>query len=255
MNILVASLLIIFLIQFIFASIAIINKTDKFTDLSYGLTFVVHVWFLYLFYSEKTVPLLIISLMITLWGIRLATYLFKRILKIGKDKRFDDKREDPLKFASFWLLQFISIWIISLSYTLTMNIENVTSINTFSIIGITAWVLGLSLETIADYQKFIFKNDKKNKDLWIETGLWRYSRHPNYFGEIVMWWGIYVFSIPFLVGLQNLAILGPLFITLLLLFVSGIPLLEKKYDERYKNNKRYQQYKASTNLLIPWFKK
>ena len=123
------------------------------------------------------------------------------------------------------------------------------------ILGMIVWLTGLTIETIADSQKFKFKNDPKNKGSWIDTGIWKYSRHPNYFGEISCWWGIFIYSLSFQNGLSWLTIIGPVFITLLIMFVSGIPTLEKKYKERYKDNTDYQKYKNETNLLVPWFKK
>ncbi|MBN1168892.1 DUF1295 domain-containing protein, partial [Candidatus Woesebacteria bacterium] len=117
--------------------------------------------------------------------------------------------------------------------------------------GIMIWILGLIIEAVADQQKFTFKNNPKNKGRWIDTGLWKYSRHPNYFGEMFLWWGVFVFAIPFLNGLAWITILGPLYISFILIFVSGIPLLEKRYDEKYAVNEDYQNYKKATSLLIP----
>jgi steroid 5-alpha reductase family enzyme len=103
---------------------------------------------------------------------------------------------------------------------------------------------------VADWQKFVFKNREKNRGLWIQSGLWNYSRHPNYFGEILLWWGIFLYVTPFIQGLYWISVIGPLFITFILLFVSGIPLLEKKYDKKYVKNEKYQKYKSSTSVLI-----
>jgi steroid 5-alpha reductase family enzyme len=108
---------------------------------------------------------------------------------------------------------------------------------------------------LADWQKYNFKNKPENKDKWTDVGLWSYSRHPNYFGEILCWVGLFIAALSYLSGIKYLFIISPIYISALLLFVSGIPPLEKRYDEKYRDNERYQQYKASTPLLIPWLKK
>ena len=117
--------------------------------------------------------------------------------------------------------------------------------------GIVIWGLGLLIESVADQQKFKFKSKAKNKKKWIQTGLWRYSRHPNYFGEITLWWGLFLVALPYLKGWAFLGIVGPMFITFILLFVSGIPPLEKRYQKKYGKNKKYQKYVRDTSLLLP----
>jgi steroid 5-alpha reductase family enzyme len=121
-------------------------------------------------------------------------------------------------------------------------------------LGIIIWATGLVIETIADAQKFMFNNDPEKKGRWIDEGLWHYSRHPNYFGEILCWIGIYVYAFypEFEQGLVGL--ISPLFIILLLLFISGIPLLEKASDEKWGHNHEYKKYKRTTSVLIPKFK-
>ena len=109
------------------------------------------------------------------------------------------------------------------------------------------------IETIADHQKFVFKN--KNPKKFIKSGLWKYSRYPNYFGEMLLWWGLFIMITPYLGGISLLTIIGPIFITFILLFVSGIPMLEKSYNQKYGKDKEYQEYKRSTSKLIPWFPK
>jgi len=118
-------------------------------------------------------------------------------------------------------------------------------------VGFLLFVAGLLIETFSDAQKFRFKRKPENRNRWIQSGLWRYSRHPNYFGEILLWWGLFLVILPGLTGWQWLTVFGPISITILLLFISGIPLLEKSGDEKYGDNPEYQAYKNSTSLLIP----
>ena len=246
-NYILLALLISFAIQIFFFAIASSLKTDKVTDLSYGLTFII-ISLYFLFTKPLSFPNIILATMVILWGLRLATYLFVRILKTKTDKRFDGMRENFLKFAQFWILQGFSIWIISLPTVYFLNQDN-SNTNFISYTGFFIWAVGLIIETIADYQKFRFKN--QNKTGWIDTGLWKYSRHPNYLGELFVWWGIFLYIFPSLSGFGFLTVLGPIFITILLLFVSGIPILEKKADEKYGENNEYLSYKKKTGILFP----
>lgn len=244
------SLLISLIINLAFFFIASRLKTDKFTDLTYGLTFIVlGLFFLIKNQTYYTYQLLVSGLVIT-WALRLITYLFIRILKIKKDRRFDGIRENPLQFLKFWLLQAISVSLIMLPAVYILNLNQPRPINLIMVIGIIIWLLGLLIETLADWQKFTFKNKPANKNKWISSGLWAYSRHPNYFGEMLIWWGIFLVCLPFIAGLAWLTIIGPVFITCLLLFVTGIPPLEKRYGEKYGQDPDYQKYKKQTSRLF-----
>jgi steroid 5-alpha reductase family enzyme len=229
-------------------------KTDKLTDLSYAISFVALA--LYgLLYGGLTVPSLLLFISIFIWALRLGTYLFIRISKIKKDTRFDQMRTKFWSFLQFWVLQGISVWIVLIPSTLFF-LNKVENISVLSLIGLIIWFMGLSIEAIADIQKYRFINNPINTGKWIDTGLWSYSRHPNYLGEITLWIGIYIFTI---FGLNNLQILigliGPLYISLLIIFVSGIPILEKSADNKWGNDANYKDYKKKTAVLVPFFKK
>lgn len=249
-----------FLLQLIFFIFAFAFKTDKVTDLSYSLSFFLIVVVGYLFAPVKTLVALILVLSVSIWAFRLGAYLLLRIILIKADDRFDNMRNSLLKFGAFWVLQAVTVWILSLPIlsvfsAATYNLEGF-SLSFISVLGIFLWILGFIIEALADAQKFKFKINPENKDKWIQTGLWRYSRHPNYFGDILVWWGIFIISLPVILqqsAWHILTILSPLFISFMLVFVSGIPLLEKKQDLKYKDNKDYQAYKAKTNKLIIWF--
>ena len=251
MTLYLQTLLISLLIQIILFVYAYTNKTDKVTDFSYGLTFILLAVYAFSTQNVNQPYHVILLSMVILWGLRLITYLAIRISKMGRDKRFDGRRENFSRFAKFWLFQAFAAWIIMFPAIHVFSTNTIISITPLTIVGTLVWGSGLVVETLADMQKYRFKQDPKNKGQWIALGLWKYSRHPNYFGEMLCWWGIFVFSLPFQEGISFLTVLGPLFITFILLFVSGIPLLEKKYDERYKNNKQYQKYKMNTSILIP----
>ena len=246
---LLIALLISFVIQLIFFIFAAFFKTDKITDLSYGLSFII---IALIYFAQSTLGLnqILVTAFILIWGIRIAAYLFQRILKTKTDYRFDNIRNNILKLSGFWLLQAISVWIILLPALIILISNDNIAFNYFSLAGCTIWFFGIIIEYFADKQKFQFKKDPKNVNKWISTGLWKYSRHPNYFGEILCWWGIFFISLPFLSSWQYLTIIGPIYITNLLIFVSGIPPLEKKYDKKYASNKEYQEYKKRTSVFI-----
>ena len=243
--------IIIFVIQLVFFAFAAYFETDKVTDLSYGLSFVAIAAILLI--ANKTYYLwqILLVLMVAIWGIRLAGFLFIRVLKLKKDYRFDGIRENAARFGRFWLLQAISIWLIMLPGVAALGSNTNLSLNFAMYLGLAIWTVGFIIEAIADYQKYHYKNLKDKPSEWVSTGLWQYSRHPNYFGEMLIWWGIFIFILPILNNQLWLTAISPIYITLLLLFVTGIPPLEKKYDERYTGNKDYLSYKEKTSLLIP----
>jgi steroid 5-alpha reductase family enzyme len=250
LSIFLIALVVSLIINLTFFAFAYLNETDKFTDLSYGLSFVIVTWAYFLTSGGSNVQMLV-TWMVTLWGVRLAGFLFYRILKLKKDHRFDGIREDTIKFAKFWIMQAVAVWIILWPIIAILDYHKPMQIGFWTILGAVIWLKGWIIETMADWQKSAFKSNPHNKHKWVNIGLWKYSRHPNYFGEMLCWWGIFVISIPYLTPALWLVICGPIFITYLLLKVTGIPPLEKKYAETYGKNPEYLQYRNQTNLLIP----
>ncbi len=247
---LLGTFLITFGIQVAFFVFAAGFKTDKLTDFSYGLTFIILAALLMVFADLGDLRILVSGVLVIIWGLRLMVYLFVRILKIGKDDRFDGRRENVVSFAMFWLLQAAAVWIIMLPSIVVLSKPAGPPIGVFFYLGAALWVIGFLIETVADQQKFVFKNDPANKGKWIQHGLWKYSRHPNYFGEVMLWFGLFVMAVPVLSGWTWAVVLGPIFITVLLLKVSGIPLLEESADKRYGNLPEYQEYKRRTHIFL-----
>lgn len=254
MNEIFFALIISLAIQVILFIPAFIFKTDKLTDFSYSLTFIILTLFLLLTNNISTSKI-ILATMILIWAFRLGIFLFIRITKIKRDKRFDGVRESFIKFAQFWILQGIAVWVILIPsiFFLTQDL----AMTKLSCLGIFVWISGFLIETISDAQKFSFmQRNSKNKSKWISTGLWKYSRHPNYFGEMLCWIGIYLFVVSGLTTSQALiSIIGPLFIIFILLFGTGVPKLEQSADKKFGKIKEYQEYKRRTSLVILWPRK
>lgn len=235
---------------------AFIFKTDHLTDLSYALTFII-LAVAALLLNGITPTGLIVALMVVAWGLRLGIFLFVRIRKMKRDSRFDGVRESFAKFLKFWVLQGLSVWVVLISAIIFIT-QGYSSQGYAAVcwMGLLVWLLGLSTEAISDLQKYQFNQNKKNNGKFISTGLWKYSRHPNYFGEILCWTGMYIFV--FRIFSPTNMIIGlasPLYIATLLLFVTGLPPLEKFADEKWGKTKEYKEYKRKTSIMVPWFPK
>jgi len=241
--------LIIFLIQLLFFVIAFLFKTDKVTDLAYGLSFVI-LTLVNLFQNPRPDTWqIIVSLAIVIWGLRLTAYLFIRILKIKKDKRFDQIRKGFWSLAEFWIFQTVAVWLILLPYFIFLKKPTDHQPGWLSLTGLIIWLTGIIIETTADWQKFKFKN--KNPKKWTNIGLWKYARHPNYFGEMLCWAGLFLSVLPYLSGWELTTVVSPIFIIFMLLFVSGVPILAKRHQKKYGKKTAYKKYKRNTRLLIP----
>lgn len=224
-------------------------QTDKVTDISYSATFMISVLGLFVLRSSQDIVDKIVLSIIFLWAIRLGLYLLVRIHTMGRDNRFDHIRNSFKSFLGFWIVQGISVTIICLPVILSFNTGN-KNLTTIGYIGISIALIGFLIETVADNQKYSFK--KLNPDTFIQSGLWAKIRHPNYLGEILFWIGIFLISLS---GITNnilyLGVISPLWIVFLLIKFSGIPPLEKKWAEKYKDNVLFQNYYNKSYRLIP----
>jgi len=162
-------------------------------------------------------------------------------------------RSNPLKFGIWFFFQAVTVWVVHLPITILNSHDRNISLSVADFIGWGLWFIGLICETASDQQKFIYKNNPSHKDHWCDKGVWKYSRHPNYFGEICCWWGIFMSCAVIFLDLEWFSIISPLSITLLLMFGSGIPTTEKSTDLRFWENMEYQNYKKKTPILIPFF--
>ncbi|XP_042000715.1 uncharacterized protein LOC121750271 isoform X1 [Salvia splendens] len=236
--------------QLFFFVITALLKFDKVTDFAGSTNFVILAILTLVVKGSWHFRQVILSLLVIMWGLRLGIFLLMRILQWGEDRRFDEMRENLAKLAVFWIFQAVWVWTVSLPVTVVNASSRNPSLEAADIIGWIIWSIGISIEATADQQKLTFKNSPENRGKWCDVGVWKYSRHPNYFGEIFLWWGIFVAATPVLKNAEWLVILGPIFLTLLLLFVSGIPLLEESADKKYGNVPAYRHYKRTTSPLI-----
>lgn len=237
-------------INMLFFCMALIKQSDHFTDITYSLTYIA----LTLIYVLMHPPLgsrdLVAAILVVVWAVRLGSYLLMRIFWMGKDYRFDRMRGKPLRFLSFWILQALTVWIVLFPLYAMVVGPQTEYFDLISLAAVLIWAMGLGIETVADMQKFTFKA-KNPTGLWPDTGLWHLSRHPNFFGEMLVWWGFFLYVLPPVWPLRFLALLGPLFISFMLRFVSGVPLLEKSAAKKYGHFPEYQEYLSRTRLLIP----
>ncbi|XP_031493020.1 uncharacterized protein LOC116259371 isoform X1 [Nymphaea colorata] len=237
--------------QFLFFVVTALLRFDKVTDFAGSTNFVILAVLTLCVRGVWHFRQVVLSLLVVVWGLRLGLFLLMRILNWGEDRRFDDMRDNLGKLAVFWIFQAVWVWTVSLPVTIVNASDMNPGVKVQDIIGWIMWVVGFSVEATADQQKLQFKNSPGNRGNWCNVGLWKFSRHPNYFGEILLWWGIFVASTPVLEGAEWLVVVGPAFLTLLLLFISGIPLLEDSSDKRFGTRAEYLLYKKVTSPLIP----
>jgi len=243
------ALLVSFVINLCMFIVAFWLQSDKLTDISYAATFATIALSRFIT-SDNSLYHIALTLMILLWSIRLGGFLLYRVIKNGKDSRFAGMRENFLKFGQFWLVQTVTVWLVMVPSVFAL--DSTSTIGPRQVGAILLWLIGLVCESVADFQKFAFHNNTKNKNKWIATGIWKYSRHPNYFGEILIWVGIYLYALASLSPIHALVgLISPVFIIILLLFVSGIPILEKSAEKRWGTLPAYREYKRQTSVLIP----
>jgi steroid 5-alpha reductase family enzyme len=240
-----------FAIQWLVFIPSYLLQTESFYDLTGSITYISVTVVAVLLSPEVDGRSILLLGLVVIWAVRLGTFLFRRIRKAGKDARFDELKSSFPRFLLTWTLQ--GLWV---SLTLSAALAAITSttrkgLDIFALIGFLVWILGFAFEVIADTQKSRFRADPANKAKFIHTGVWAWSRHPNYFGEIVLWIGVMIIALPVLQGWQWVTLISPVFVTLLLTRVSGVPMLERRADEKWGGQEDYEAYKERTPVLIP----
>lgn len=193
----------------------------------------------------------VLLVMCAVWALRLGLFLFLRIHKDGSDKRFNDIKPSFMRFLMAWSLQGLWVFLTLSAVLIVVTTPGEHAISAFTVVGGLLWLAGFGVEAVADAQKRAFKANAAHKGRFIQSGLWSWSRHPNYVGEITLWVGVFICAIPQLVGWQWVAVISPLFIILLLTRVSGVPLLEASADKQWGADADYQAYKRATPVLWP----
>ncbi|ADI00103.1 protein of unknown function DUF1295 [[Bacillus] selenitireducens MLS10] len=234
--------------------IAQIITDNSIVDIAWGFGFVIAAWVSMLATQEFTTRQLIVTGLVTVWGFRLGIFLWIRSIGRGEDYRYQNFRKNwgkhAVRKAFFRVFMLQGAFMLLLAYPiLRVHASDGPGVDFFMIAGILVWLVGFFFQVVGDAQLQKFKKNKTHPEQILKSGVWRYTRHPNYFGEATMWWGIFLIVLP--VELGWTAVFSALFINFLLLRVSGVPFL----DERYKDNQDYQQYKRETNNFVPWFPK
>jgi steroid 5-alpha reductase family enzyme len=241
-----------FLIQWLAFIPAYVRQDESFFDLTGSLTYISVTALAVLLSPVVDGRSILLLALVVVWAARLGTFLFRRIRKAGKDARFDEIKPSFFRFLSTWTLQ--GLWV---TFTLAAALAAITTtarkeLDLFALLGFLVWAFGFAFEVTADTQKSRFRADSKNRGKFIHTGLWAWSRHPNYFGEIVLWVGVAIITLPVLQGWQWVTLISPVFVALLITRISGVPMLEKRADEKWGGQEEYEAYKARTPVLIPW---
>lgn len=245
--IIAAILLLIYMTVWFF--VAKRRKQLNVVDVAWGGGFVLVAWTVYIL--DQDARTLLIAVLVSLWGLRIMMHLGQRVLSGHEDPRYDEIRRKwrgniwAKAYRSIFLLQGLLILLISLPVIMAAN-DGMVGALWMTRIGTLIWVVGFLIELTADAQLARFVRNRTDKNAVMETGLWRYSRHPNYFGEVVQWWAIGLIALRAPYGWIGLA--GPLLLTILIEFVSGIPPIEK----RKKSNPAYADYMHRTSRLVLW---
>ena len=244
--------IIIFILQWIVFIPSYLLSTEHFFDLTGSITFITVSILAFLMNDFKNLRQWIVLILILIWALRLGSFLFLRIRKAGEDSRFTTIKKDFSVFFLTWNLQ--GLWVLfTLFGALTiLTSNNNSNFGILDIIGILIWIIGFVIEVVSDRQKSEFKNNKSNAGQFIQSGLWKYSRHPNYFGEILIWTGIAIIGISVYSGFGWLGLISPIFVFVMLNYISGVRLLEKQAEERWGANDLYQSYKSKTPVLFPY---
>jgi len=236
----------------LFFIVSVLIKDASIVDIAWGLGFILVAW-ITLFLKGATIPLLVLCIIVSMWGLRLSWHIFRRKLQHpGEDFRYAAWRKSWgntfywRSFLQVFLLQGFIMLLISLPILAVANAQ-VQEWNVAVILGLAVWIVGFLFEVIADHQLALFKKDTTNKGKIMTSGIWQYSRHPNYFGESVLWWGVWIMALSSSGAWWT--IISPALLTYFLVFVSGVPMLEKKYE----GNQDYEDYKKRTSVFVPWF--
>ena len=232
-----------------------IYQTEHYFDLIGSISYISIVLFTFLALNNLDVRSILIGLLIMVWAVRLGSFLFIRVKRDGKDNRFTVMKTKFWWFLFTWTIGGLWVFITMAAGLAAMTSAKVVPLGWFALIGIFLWLEGFLVEVVADHQKTRFRSKKENQGRFINEGLWSFSRHPNYYGEITLWLGIAFIAFPVLQGWQLLTLISPVFVYILLTRISGVTMLERRADKKWGDDPEYQRYKETTSSLIPMFKR
>lgn len=241
---------VLFLYMTLWFIVSLIKKRNDVADIAWGLGFILVAWTSFYLSEENDLRSLIVNVLVTIWGIRLAVHVYMRNKNKAEDYRYNAWRKMWGKYFylrsyfQVFILQGILLYIIALPILLA-NLQYDTSVDALVFVGILIWIVGFFFETVGDMQLVKFVKNSENKGKLMQEGLWKYTRHPNYFGEVVQWWGIWI--IVFLTPYGLWGIISPLTITILIMKISGIPMLEKKMSK----HPDFAEYKKRVSVFFP----
>ena len=229
-------------------------QTEHFYDLTGGITYLSTMGYMAYRHQELfgnwDLRSLVLTALIALWAIRLSSFLFTRVKRVGKDGRFDSLKTSFTRFLLTWMLQ--GLWVFMCTYPALIALASPSNSEMIFLgVGSGIWLIGWLYEVVADRQKTTFNKNPDNAGKFIDTGVWKHSRHPNYVGELILWIGITLIALPVFQGLQWAALITPIFVYWLLNKVSGVNLLEARADKKWGDDPKYQQYKNNTPIFFP----
>lgn len=234
---------------------SVILKNASIVDPFWGLGFILAGWYYFAVTSDNNIRDYILAILVTIWGMRLSIYLFWRNYGKGEDYRYREFRQKYgpkrywwVSFFQVYLLQGFLMWLVSAPLLGAMYYGE-SGLNALDYSAIAVWIIGFTFEAGGDYQLARFKQKPENKGKVLQSGFWKYTRHPNYFGDSAVWWGYGLFAIA---AGSYITPLGSVLMTLLIIKVSGVSLLEKSLKDK---KPEYQEYVRKTSAFIPWFPK
>ena len=252
-DIVMQAVMLAFLIQWVAYIPAYIFQTEKFYDLTGSLSYLTVIWFVF-FSSNNLSGLnmqnLIVVTLISIWAIRLGTFLFGRIHKAGEDKRFRTIKTSASQFFMTWTLQGMWVSICTMCAITAISSSQGIIANALFYLGLAFFIVGFAIEVVSDQQKSAFRAVPENKEKFITSGLWSKSQHPNYFGEILLWSAIALLSISSLNGTQYLTLISPIFTYVLLVYISGVRMLDDMGNKKWGHLEEYKEYKRNTPTLF-----
>jgi steroid 5-alpha reductase family enzyme len=229
---------------------AYLAQTERFFDLTGSITYVSVVGTALALLRTVEPRTLLLGILVLVWAFRLGSFLFSRINRDGGDARFDDIKPSFPRFLTAWTLQGLWVFLTLACAMAAITSSRFVPVDGFALVGVVIWAVGFSIEVIADRQKKRFRADPGDRGRFIRSGLWAWSRHPNYFGEIMLWVGVAIIALPELSGYQYVTLVSPVFVYVLLTRISGIPLLEERAEEKWGQEPAYQAYRDRTPVLF-----